>query len=1511
MPTDTATTASSVTDTVTLAYNDVGQLLSNVGDSESYYAYYQPGTDTRRRDVPSLDTLLTGLTLADGSTTLLSCIALTCPQLPLPTDPPLLARHERVTSPDGSVPPGTIQLYGYGKSTTDAKGMLSPDTILVIEGVAVDTTKTPWVVTKATGRTKLTVSLTQITRPTGIGTTTEAVTIWHGDDTLRQARTVTELVAVDTSACERTTTVTVTEGATTSTLAEYVASTRSGRTIRARDYNSTGSIATERRSTWDCRGRLTKEEHAPWSATEQKADETRKTAQVISYRDTTEGTWITVVGPDGRYGRTLHDGLQRPIRYELQRTKGADVSDRNFIRIGEIRYGTNGDVAEECYYDYLPGGICLRIDGMAMPAARQAWFWKGHTLTTGEVKTGETVTGTHATQQTEIGIMGSVQPVLTKKHIATQWTDGRITHTQKAWLSKETETTSSQVTREETYDLMGRLTVITETSPGASPSTRTWTLKHDELSRRKAITAPDGTLMAWDYDGFDAVPSKVSVKSANGNDTKTTVLGYQSHEASKDTLVMGADKASGQRWISDDGTLTAPDGSKLITKHSKSGEADVVTLVIKTGEGSTATETTLCTYTYNRKTRRAEAARKKSAKQSNVQNLSKAPELLGQLQADSTIGESTQAVTTQTRIQRSFGDQIGAIVGANGIRTRHWDSPQGLPRRVRRDCLEYFYTHDALGQLIGLDIQDLRSGHRLSTQIVRDNAGRETERTYRIDGQHRVRYAMTWSPSGQLTKKTLYRANAGVFAASPTRTVDYTYHDQRDWLTAWTVTGEAIKDRKGRAIARQEYTHDCIDNLTQVVTTFADGATETRSYTYDTAQPTQRTRVTIASKPSGGTETSQTITFQHDGNGNRLINEEGHALSYNATQQLEKVSATTDLSRYEYDEHGRLLIQWEGEFGKAARRELIYSGDVLCGERKVDANGSTLATLIRDDEAGLVAHLDQGSDRRTLFLLLDPIDGSGEEVEALADGQWASRRVAFTPYGDAPVTDLNAMASGMGFNRQRPDPVTGNYHPGHGYRLYDSNEKAFAQSDSFGPFVVLNVHGYCGGDPVNRHDPSGHIMLNRRDAAENLASLDQLIRDTTPPPPPTIPWWKWALVIGMTILAVVTAGAAMIFAVTALGFMLATVALGFTLVSSLTTVASLAFQSHGNLAMAEQMDDVAHATGMVDMALGVGGMVGSLARGAGTLAMQAARGMAQWGSRARQAFTVLRKNGISIVRGRQNVANALFSDALTRSPGWNRLRTAWKTRKHLMLSDRATKPSGSPIMPSAATSQRQRSTELPAGAIREFRSGPYQLLCDPLNRSKTLLINSHGAQASPGKSFQLPWPKSEAYFYSHDGVALEGSWHKVSANIKDVSALESVAFGHPTIRSYRAADGDLIPDYLLDHYDREGALYARDVARNYDVDIVNILPDAPIGSSNHQGSFKGLIDWLATDSRINHHAYSEVHAVFCSANLDAYRMVDVANKVIGTFTGSVALKLKSGVLMRVREPRVTNLMKNI
>lgn len=100
--------------------------------------------------------------------------------------------------------------------------------------------------------------------------------------------------------------------------------------------------------------------------------------------------------------------------------------------------------------------------------------------------------------------------------------------------------------------------------------------------------------------------------------------------------------------------------------------------------------------------------------------------------------------------------------------------------------------------------------------------------------------------------------------------------------------------------------------------------------------------------------------------------------------------------------------------------------------------------------------------------------------------------IGYSPYGHSLAA--NGLLSLLGFNGERPDPVTGHYLLGNGYRAFNPVLMRFNSPDSLSPFGKggLNSYTYCLGDPVNSSDASGHIV------SKVMASILKSLHETDP-----------------------------------------------------------------------------------------------------------------------------------------------------------------------------------------------------------------------------------------------------------------------------------------------------------------------------------------------------------------------------------------------------------------------------
>ncbi|GFM82330.1 hypothetical protein PSCICN_30220 [Pseudomonas cichorii] len=168
----------------------------------------------------------------------------------------------------------------------------------------------------------------------------------------------------------------------------------------------------------------------------------------------------------------------------------------------------------------------------------------------------------------------------------------------------------------------------------------------------------------------------------------------------------------------------------------------------------------------------------------------------------------------------------------------------------------------------------------------------------------------------------------------------------------------------------------------------------------------------------------------------------------------------TVLCRYGYDPLDRLAARMP--LAHEVTRS-FYRADRLANE----IQGTEQRRLIHRESQLLALQTITG---KRFSATLAATDQANSVLNVAAPGQ--STAIAYTPYGHHdPIKNL------PGFNGERPDPVTGHYLLGKGYRAYNPVLMRFNSPDSLSPFGEggLNPYAYCLGDPVNHYDPTGHV----------------------------------------------------------------------------------------------------------------------------------------------------------------------------------------------------------------------------------------------------------------------------------------------------------------------------------------------------------------------------------------------------------------------------------------------------
>jgi RHS repeat-associated protein len=134
-----------------------------------------------------------------------------------------------------------------------------------------------------------------------------------------------------------------------------------------------------------------------------------------------------------------------------------------------------------------------------------------------------------------------------------------------------------------------------------------------------------------------------------------------------------------------------------------------------------------------------------------------------------------------------------------------------------------------------------------------------------------------------------------------------------------------------------------------------------------------------------------------------------------------------------------------------------------------EIQGALRQTLFQQGDWLLAQQTQQGIEHDTALLATDL---QRSVLNTLKTNQ--AQPIAYAPYGHRRF--ISGWLSLMGFNGERPDPLTGHYLLGNGYRAFNPVLMRFNSPDSWSPFGKggLNAYAYCVGDPINHLDFTGH-----------------------------------------------------------------------------------------------------------------------------------------------------------------------------------------------------------------------------------------------------------------------------------------------------------------------------------------------------------------------------------------------------------------------------------------------------
>ncbi|KAM0255847.1 hypothetical protein ACHAQJ_005352 [Trichoderma viride] len=377
----------------------------------------------------------------------------------------------------------------------------------------------------------------------------------------------------------------------------------------------------------------------------------------------------------------------------------------------------------------------------------------------------------------------------------------------------------------------------------------------------------------------------------------------------------------------------------------------------------------------------------------------------------------------------------------------------GRLKQLSQGPLTVTLDYDAASRLQRSSVHDDQRGATLATELVYDEFGREIERTLIRDSKSLYKLTQDYDVLSRLISRQLIDDD-GVSLRQ-----ESFYYDNMSRLINYQCQGSQLPiDERGRQLQHQ------------------DGSKNVALYTYSKNDPSQLVQFTNTHP-----DEPKEINLEYDANGCLTRDEQGRQLEYNAIGCLTAVvgpDGSSVLSRYHYDARGRLVCQ---EVPGKPDHHLYYRGDSLIAATSGDAQLSYVSDghfywgQILQENGQTTTSLWASDEHQSTIAWLDT--NQPDQVHT----QW------YSPYGSC------AAGSAICWNGQWRDPVTGWYHLGNGYRVYNPVLMRFHTPDSWSPFTSgeINAYAYCLGDPVNRVDPGGQSSVSGGNAKKR--SLAQLI----------------------------------------------------------------------------------------------------------------------------------------------------------------------------------------------------------------------------------------------------------------------------------------------------------------------------------------------------------------------------------------------------------------------------------
>ncbi|MCU1723080.1 RHS repeat-associated core domain-containing protein, partial [Pseudomonas sp. 5P_5.1_Bac1] len=765
---------------------------------------------------------------------------------------------------------------------------------------------------------------------------------------------------------------------------------------------------------YDALGRVIEEKVAPGSNVE-----ARRQYQYLLVNQVTGQPTQTTIDVKGVLTRSLLDGLQRVVSELRQDVDGNPVS-KPLRETYSASYDAFGQLSESTEFDWLGA------ETVALTSRYTYDDWSEQ----------DSVTGPDG-----IIAHNRYDPITMTRHTWQQGTDGkrgnldRVTYNlfEKPLKSEVLDSDDKVVsTAEQRYDGLGHC------RQEISVLGKSTFYRYDPWDRVSLTVLPDETQIVRAYAGHSSAELAVSLDVTPGSGNRATLrLGEQQFDGLERLTHLDVGPRS-QQYRYQGGRLQ-PD--ERITAGGQSIRYEYTPNLTRLPVGLIAPDEQ-ASYTYDRSNAQL------TVTENNQGRREFAYDSASYLSHERWIVDGT---TWEALSTYSLAGRLIRHTDVNGLETAYEYDVHGRVESVTQGRLQASFAYDSLGRAWRTTTRDLDTGTELVTSLAFDDHGREIERVLALSGQPPQTLTQAWRLDNRLQSR--HQQSAGT---SLKEVFDY---DVRGRLIRHDCSGQTLPtDRYGNAIASQTFDYDGLDNLLHVSTRFADGSSDESARSFADDDPCQLVRIshTHADYPD-----SQDLSY--DADGHLLADENGNGLHYDSQGRLLRVTSETgqNLSQYRYDGHNQLTGVAHGEEAQTLR---FYQGEQLAST----VQGSTRVSYLYDGDRPL-GQQQMNAPAETLLLLTDANRSVRGESQ-----QQALRETAYGAYGERGNDGMKTL---LGFNGEVRDSQSGWYLLGKGYRAYNPELRCFHSPDSLSPFGAggINPYMYCGGDPVNFRDPTGHF----------------------------------------------------------------------------------------------------------------------------------------------------------------------------------------------------------------------------------------------------------------------------------------------------------------------------------------------------------------------------------------------------------------------------------------------------